>query len=184
MALGSGSSLSVTLERTGGLGDLTAVIDLPAAGLSEVEHDETLLGVGTTADPLGVSVHDVIEQFAESVKYFTTSTSLNTGNFAAKGAALFHRQSRIPPHGSRDGIQPRQRGVFRARSPAGRYDLGNCRCAGVFASLSRHRNLHHQEDEVLAERAYPGELSHSHHVDPASCRRERHRAWFRGGGLA
>ena len=27
----------------------------------------------------------MIEQFAESVKYFTTSTSLNTGNFAAKG---------------------------------------------------------------------------------------------------
>ena len=85
MALGSGSSLSVTLERTGSLVDLTAVIDLPDAGLSEVEHDETLLGVGSTADPLGVSVHDVIEQFAESVKYFTTSTSLNTGNFAAKG---------------------------------------------------------------------------------------------------
>ena len=84
MALGSGS-LSVTLERTGSLGDLTAVIDLPEAGLAEVEHDETLFGAGSTADPLGVSVHDVIEQFAESVKYFTTSTSLNTGNFAAKG---------------------------------------------------------------------------------------------------
>ena len=34
---------------------------------------------------LGVSAHDVLEQFAESVQYFTDSTSLNTGNFAAKG---------------------------------------------------------------------------------------------------
>ena len=119
MALGSGSSLSVTLERTGGLGDLTAVIDLPAAGLSEVEHDETLLGDRKHAtDLLGVSVHDVIEQFAESVKYFTTSTSLNTGNFRSQGAALHDRQSRIPPYGSRDGIQPRQCRVFRPHSPA------------------------------------------------------------------
>ena len=84
MALGSGA-LSVTLERTGSLGDLTAVIDLPAAGLSEVEHDDTLFGDGSIADPLGVSAHDVLEQFAESVQYFTDSTSLNTGNFAAKG---------------------------------------------------------------------------------------------------
>ena len=85
MALGSSGSLSVTLERTGSLADLTAVIDLPEAGLSEVAHDDTLFGVGTVADPLGVSAHDVLEQFAESVQYFTDSTSLNTGNFAAKG---------------------------------------------------------------------------------------------------
>ena len=86
MALG-GQDISVTLERTGGLADLTAVITLPDAsgGLTEVEHDDTLFGDGTTTDPLGVSAHDVLEQFAESVQYFTDSTSLNTGNFAAKG---------------------------------------------------------------------------------------------------
>ena len=86
MALG-GQDISVTLERTGGLADLTAVITLPDAsgGLTGVDHDDTLFGGGTATDPLGVSAHDVLEQFAESVQYFTDSTSLNTGNFAAKG---------------------------------------------------------------------------------------------------
>ena len=54
MALG-GQDISVTLERTGGLADLTAIITLPdsGGGLTGVEHDDTLFGDGTTSDPLG-----------------------------------------------------------------------------------------------------------------------------------
>ena len=144
MALG-GQDLSVTLERTGGLADLTAIITLPDAsgGLAGVEHDDTLFGDGTTTDPLGVSAHDVLEQFAESIQYFTDSTSLNTGNFAAKGPRFTTGNYEFHVTAVEMEYNPWKCGILRSYHPTKRYEPRNCRRPRIDSPLSGHRNLHH-----------------------------------------
>ena len=143
MALGGSGSLSVTLERTGSLADLTAVIDLPESGLEAVSHDDTLFGVGTVADPLGVSAHDVLEQFAESVKYFTDSTSLNTGNFAAKGPRYTTGNYEFHVTAVEVEYNPGNVEYFARVVQLNDTDPGNCRSPRINSPLPGHRNLYH-----------------------------------------
>ena len=123
-------ALSVTLERTGSLGDLDSGDRhcLLQEGCLEVDHDDTLFGDGTTTDPLGVSAHDVLEQFAESVQVFHgLSTSLNTGNFAAKGPRFTTGNYDFHVTAVEMEYNPGNVEYFRSHRPAKRYEPRNCR---------------------------------------------------------